>query len=278
MRLSFRSLLQTTRGRRMSRTLDKLLAAASELDLGSRRCEPEKSKVVVLAPHMDDEVLGCGGTIARHVAAGSDVTVIFLTDGRRGGVVVAGDDDSKPDIVAVRKSEARQVARILGIRNLIFLDAEDSRLRSDPLVADRLREALYSERPDIVYLPFFLERHPDHRSANDVLQAATRGTKVQFECRGYEVWSPLFANCLVAIDATIELKRQALSCYRSQLAQMDYMHAGIGLNAWRAMGLGVGSKFAEAFFAAPLAEYLRLYGSLLGVSNTSSMNVARSRA
>jgi N-acetylglucosamine malate deacetylase 1 len=39
---------------------------------------------VVLAPHMDDEVLGCGGTMARQVAAGSDVTVIFLTDGRHG--------------------------------------------------------------------------------------------------------------------------------------------------------------------------------------------------
>ena len=47
--------------------------------------QPSNERIVVLAPHMDDEVIGCGGTLARHVACGAEVTIVFLTDGRRGG-------------------------------------------------------------------------------------------------------------------------------------------------------------------------------------------------
>jgi N-acetylglucosamine malate deacetylase 1 len=257
-----RTLLPKLAGRRMAKTLRALLGSASVRDHPVRRCQPEKAKIVVLAPHMDDEVLGCGGTIALHVAAGSDVSVVFLTDGRLGGPA----DEDPSDIVTVRKEEARRAAQVLGVNELTFLDAQDSRLRFDTAVAGRLREVLERKRPEIVYLPFFLERHPDHRAANDVLLAATRQTQLDFECRGYEVWTATLANCLVAIDATLGLKREALTCYRSQLAQMDYLHSGLGLNAWRAMGLGSGVRFAEAFHAARLAQYLQLYGSLDGTS------------
>jgi LmbE family N-acetylglucosaminyl deacetylase len=252
-----RTLLLKAAGQRMRQNLRAFVKASSIHGLSVSVCEPGKSKVAVLAPHMDDEVLGCGGTIARHVAAGSDVMVIFLTDGRHGGAGIP------QEIVGVRKAEARGAAQILGIRTLIFLDAEDSRLRSDRLVADRLREILERERPDIVYLPFFLEGHLDHRAANDVLLAATRGSALSFECRGYEVWTPLFPNCMISIDETIHLKRQALSCYQSQLAVTDYLHSCIGLNAYRAMALGSrSSRFAEAFHTLELADYRRLYGAV----------------
>jgi LmbE family N-acetylglucosaminyl deacetylase len=261
-----RTLLLKAAGQRARHSLRTFVRASSIYDLPVSRCEPGKSKVAVLAPHMDDEVLGCGGTIARHVTAGSDVAVIFLTDGRHGGGVNApreGENQGPVEIVGVRKAEARRAAQILGVRTITFLDAEDSRLRSDTRVAGRLREVLERERPDIVYLPFFLEQHPDHRAANGVLLAATRGSALSFECRGYEVWTPLFPNCLVRIDETIHLKRQALSCYQSQLAVMDYLHSGLGLNAFRAMGLGSHSgRYAEAFHALELADYLRLYAAV----------------
>jgi LmbE family N-acetylglucosaminyl deacetylase len=127
-----------------------------------------------------------------------------------------------------------------------------------------LREVLLIEQPEIVYLPFFLERHPDHRAANDVLIAATRNTRLRFECRGYEVWTPLFPNCLVRIDETMDVKLRALRCYVSQLAIHDYVHCGAGLNAYRAMSLPSHSgRFAEAFHALELADYRRLHSALL---------------
>jgi len=240
---------------RLLRKTLRLLRSADSTEQPVRRCEPQRARIVVLAPHMDDEVLGCGGTIARHVAAGSDVKVVFLTDGRLGHA--AGEDPART--VTVRRAESERAARVLGVNRLFFLDAADGRLGADTVVAGRLHEVLEHERPEIVYLPFFLERHPDHRAANDVLVAATRDSRTQFECRGYEVWSTTLANCLVAIDATVELKRQALACYPSQLALTDYLHSSLGLNAWRAMGLGQGVRFAEAFHAAPLEQYKQLY-------------------
>jgi LmbE family N-acetylglucosaminyl deacetylase len=235
----------------------------SLFSLPIERYEPGRAKVIVLAPHMDDEVLGCGGTIARHVIAGSDVQVIFLTDGRRGGGGVHSPD-AAAEIVSVRKAEARRAAQVLGVGALSFLDAEDSRLGSDTHVSMRLREILVREKPDIVYLPFFIEAHPDHRAANTVLSSAILGTSLQFECRGYEVWTPLFANSVVRIDDTIDAKRRAMECYRSQLAETDYLRCINGLNAYRAMSFGTRTaQFAEAFHALPLSDYLRLHHAVL---------------
>jgi LmbE family N-acetylglucosaminyl deacetylase len=214
---------------------------------------------------MDDETLGCGGTIARHVRAGAQVTVIFLTDGRHGGPSCAGltgpeRDRKQREIIDVRKHEAERAGKVLGVESIVFLDAEDMRLSADMRVPGLLREILGREQPDCVYLPSYLEQHPDHRAATSVLLAAVTGTRLEFECRGYEVWTPLFPNCVIKIDATIELKKQAIACYQSQLEQTDYLHAAIGLNAHRSLALGGrAGHFAEAFQALPLADYLQLY-------------------
>ena len=73
-----------------------------------------------------------------------------------------------------------------------------------PQLAAALGGILDTERPEIVYLPFFLEEHPDHRAATALLAAAVQDGKHAFQCNGYEVWTPLFPNCFVKIDATIE--------------------------------------------------------------------------
>jgi N-acetylglucosamine malate deacetylase 1 len=242
-------------GRRRVRSLRTLIENSCIHTQQPAALEPEAGKVLVLAPHMDDETLGCGGTVARHVQMGADVTVVFLTDGRRGG--------PQPDIARIRKEEARCAADVLGVRAIEFLDAEDGRLHADVRVPHTLRRILQRERPDYVYLPCFLEQHSDHRAANGVLFDAVLGTGLEFECRGYEVWTPLFPNCVINIDSTIELKMRAIDCYRSQLAQMNYRHAAIGLNAHRSLAIGgKASRFAEAFQALPLADYRRLYRAL----------------
>src|SRR5262249_22255086 len=70
------------------RTYEGLLMAEDFFNGPMLDWEPGTGKVVVLAPHMDDEIIGCGGTVARHVDAGADVTVIYLTDGRRGSAAL----------------------------------------------------------------------------------------------------------------------------------------------------------------------------------------------
>src|SRR5580658_287426 len=75
--------------------------------------------VLVLAPHMDDEVIGCGGTLHCHVQAGAKVTVAYLTDGRAGDPSLAPDQISK--MAEERKNESRRATELLGISDLIFL-------------------------------------------------------------------------------------------------------------------------------------------------------------
>ena len=219
--------------------------------------EPGSETVVVLAPHMDDEAIGCGGTIARHAAAGGNVTVVFLTDSRYGSTLAA-----QQQLIATRKQESELANEILGVKRRVFLDADAAHLGTDALTAKRLQAILEEIRPSIVYLPFFLERHPDHRITSDVLIAATRDTALSFECRCYEVWTPLFPNRVVCIDATVELKKRAIGCYQSQLAHTDFLHIGLGLNAYRSSTMiSNGCRFVEAFYALPLREYRQLYGT-----------------
>ena len=224
---------------------------------------PGGEKVLVLAPHMDDEVIGCGGTLARHRACGADITVVFLTDGRGSGrAPSATAHPGAADIGAIRKDEAYRALREIGIDQIEFLDAADGGLmEAAARLAGRLRSRLENDRPEIVYLPFFLEEHPDHRAASELLfEAMKDGASLTFECHGYEVWTPLFPNCLVRIDETIEIKKRSLSRYQSQLSESDYMHTAIGLNAYRSNAfLGGTCRFAEAFCALPAADYLALY-------------------
>lgn len=219
---------------------------------------PGSAKVLVLAPHMDDETIGCGGTLARHVAAGADVTVVFLTDGRQGGQA-----SLESSLGATRRREAELALRELGVGKLVFFDASDGALTDQASgLAVRLRELLGELRPALLYLPFFLEEHPDHRAASEVLRGAMQGIELDFECLGYEVWTPLFPNCFVNIDETLELKKRSILHYQSQLAEADYLHTALGLNAYRSNAfLGGTCRFAEAFCALPVADYLALYSS-----------------
>jgi N-acetylglucosamine malate deacetylase 1 len=232
--------------------------------------EPGSERVVVLAPHMDDETIGCGGAVARHAMAGATVHVVFLTDGRHGSSRLQGLSGEarraeELKVIALRKEEARRALDKLGVHSVTFLDVEDGTLNSDTGVAARLREVLQSQRPEVVYVPCFLEQHPDHYAASRLLLEATRNTELRFQCMAYEVWTPLFPNCLVRIDDVIELKKSALSEYRSQLADLDYLHTSLALNAYRSAGFsGHYGRYAEAYCGVPVGDYRRMFDEYNG--------------
>lgn len=235
-----------------------LLQTAKVFNRSALVWEPGAEKVVVLAPHMDDEVIGCGGALARHVACGADVSVVFLTDGSLGG------DTSGPggaaELTATRRREAASALQLIGIDRMSFLDGRDGALESTPALAAALRRILLEQRPQLVYLPCFLEEHPDHRAATRLLLDAAATTDLDFHCLAYEVWTPLFPNCLVRIDDVVACKQAAIEVYRSQLAEADYVHTQLGLNAYRSAALLGGTcRYAEAYLSVSLAEYGELY-------------------
>lgn len=201
-------------------------------------------RVAVIAPHPDDEAIGCGGALAIHHAAGDRVNVVFLTSGELGLKHV------EPDAArAIREQEARRSAKTLGISELTFLRGSDWMI-SDELdeLAVKLGEALAREMPDLIYLPHPEDDHPDHRSALPLLEQALATQRLRRpELRAYEVWAPLRQPDLtVDISAVMPIKLRALRAHRSQLGFYDYVQAVKGLNAYRG-ALAGRCRYAEVF-------------------------------
>ncbi len=233
-----------------------------------------ESRVLVLAPHMDDETIGCGGTIRRHVLGGGRVAVAFLTDGRKGNRELRGEGDagtSLPRDVAqrvlekTRIEEARRAAAILGIAELFFLGGEDGALEASAAMVERVTALLAKERPEVVYVPSMLDLHSDHWAANCILDRAALALDVAertWTCREFEVWTPLFPNRAVDIGDVVDAKRQALEQYVSQLATTDYVRTTLGLNTYRSIYLSGGRGYAEALFESAPEEFARLHQRL----------------
>lgn len=230
---------------------------------------PPGSRILVLAPHMDDEVLGCGGTLYKHVTAGDRVTVAYMTDGRK-GVSAVNDGNFTPEererredeVVRTRQEESRRATALLGISDLRFLNNRDQELAEDPKSCSELARIIEEVRPDLVYVPFMTDRHKDHWMTNRVFFGAIsllRKELVPERCCGYEVWSPLYPNCIVDITREVEVKRNALSEFTSQMEEIDFSRAIIGLHAYRSMTHLTGRGFAEAFYLTTPHSYRSLF-------------------
>ncbi len=234
---------------------------------------PPGKRVLVLAPHMDDEVLGCGGSLYRHRRAKESVTIAYLTDGRKGDPALNARDlpererERREDrLAAARRREAQRAAAILGVRDLRFLGNRDQELVLSPHTRRQVTELLEEVRPDLVYLPFPTDLHPDHRTTNRIFLAAlkvARGLDPPM-CCGFEVWTPIAPNCLVDISSVIDVKRRALHQFRSQMAVIDFSRCIVGLHAYRSMIHLRGHGYAEAFVLVSAEEYRRLARRIAG--------------
>lgn len=199
-------------------------------------------KVLVLAPHPDDEVFGCGGTLALHAADGIAVAVAILTDG-----AYAAADDARDSIVAVRAAESRAAAAALGLQTPEFWSLPDRGLRYNEPLIERIVASIRSHGADLVYAPSLREAHPDHRVLAMAAVEAIRRIGAGVRLAMYEVGIPLAPNVLVDITPVLERKRAAMQCFTSQLAGQRYDEQIEALNRYRAYTLPPACAAAEAF-------------------------------
>lgn len=206
---------------------------------------PENGKILVFAPHQDDETIGCGGTLALLRQKGCEIKVVFVTDGGGAGSLPEG-------AVAVRKKEAIAALAVLGIGDIVFLDEPDGHFRNTPEFEQKIMAMLDQFQPDWLFMPSVLDYHRDHVAAGQAICACWRSWQGTARAFFYEIWSPLPATWIVDISSVAELKRSALSRYELPLAHCDYLSASMGLAAYRGLYLaGNGqSGFAEAFVEA----------------------------
>jgi LmbE family N-acetylglucosaminyl deacetylase len=188
-------------------------------------------RVVVLAPHPDDECLGCGGMLAFHAERGDDPAVVFLTDG------AAGDPTGRArDLAAVRRREAAAALRELGVARITHLGFPDGRLEEAHELPGRIVGILEHEKAELVYAPSLLECHADHLAA---AEAATLGVAAHPNIRVllYGVNTAVPANELYDVSRFRAKKDAALRRYESQLSAMDLLRASRSMDAARAVNI-----------------------------------------
>jgi LmbE family N-acetylglucosaminyl deacetylase len=198
----------------------------------------------VLAPHQDDETLGCAGILALHRAQGDPVRVVFLTDGAAGDP--AGHYPAA-DYVHIRRAEAHRACTVLDVSDLEFWTLPDGKLTTVPDLDERVAGAVHRFRPDILYYPSSDEVHPDHWAAGVAVEALHGAGRLPCAAYAYEVWAAVRPTHLLDIAPVLDRKRTAMAEYPSQLRYHDYRPKILGLNAYRALFLGTEPGHAEAF-------------------------------
>jgi LmbE family N-acetylglucosaminyl deacetylase len=210
-------------------------------------------RVLVVAPHPDDETLGCGGTLVKHRRAGDPVRVVQVTDGRASRAGGLGPDE----MAARRRDEAARAMAVLQVE-LVWLGLREGDWRADELV-DHLARLTAEASPSLIYAPSPIDYHPEHvRVAGALAQVATCPVRV------FELGVPLgptLTNLVADITGVEDVRQMALAAYASQTLGISNLrrlrrYAGA---YWQ--GAGVAEPFwelsPEAFRAVVAAEASR---------------------
>ena len=200
--------------------------------------------VLVIAPHPDDESIGCGGTLCKHARGGDHVIVVYLTSGELGLKHLPRDEAWE-----IREKEARSAGKMLGFSEIIFLRGPDWCVAdAAERLSSELKAVFRETRPALVYLPHALEWHPDHKAALPIVRASIRSSGIEEPTlRGYEIWTPLSEfDHVEDITSVMLVKLRAVRAHRSQCKQLPYDRAVRGLNEYRG-ALAAKSRYAEVF-------------------------------
>lgn len=221
---------------------------------------PEQAKIVMIAPHPDDETLGCGGTLALLRQKGCQVKVVIMTDGHQGDPL----GYLTQDIVDHRQKESRSALHILGIEDVVFLGYPDGRYQHTSQVVSQLHQIIENYSPDWLLIPSLLDYHRDHvrisLSLLDIWQQ--RGCRERLFL--YETWGTIPATWVVDISAVFSLKQQATQCYQLPLKYCDYLAAWIGMAGYRGLYLvdSPRGRYAEAFLELHARSWRTLFTHL----------------
>lgn len=203
----------------------------------------DTDRILVVAPHPDDESIGCGGLLALY---GQQCDVLLLTDGRL-GKSKNRKDLSDAEIIDTRLNELRHAMKLCNIRELITLGIPDSEVKTHKKVIFSVNLSCY----DLVFVPNAHEAHPDHFYACKYIKQMRLLGRTRAKVYEYEVWTPLrTVDWLLDISTVESVKVKMIEQYASQLECMDYLHSGMGLSHYR--GIGCRTSAAEAFYRSPV--------------------------
>lgn len=205
-------------------------------------------KVLVFAPHNDDEVLGVGGTISKYACAGHSVTVCEVTSGPK---------------YKMMQEEARKAHQVLGVENSIFLNLPVVKLKTlEPTeINSAVAKVVNDVQPDIVFIPFIGDMHLDHREVTESVLVAVRPlsnssvkTVYMYETLSETGWNipneerSFIPDTWIDITENIETKIEAMKCYQSQIKEYPNPRSPEAIKALAMYrGSTVSVAYAESF-------------------------------
>jgi len=192
---------------------------------------PYAQKVLVLAPHPDDESIGCGGTIALYSSKGVDVHLAVISSGENIAREFVGDID----VAEARCREMEAASRILGIKEVYSLGFPDGQLALHKEgIEEKLREIISDINPDIIFAPSPFDSHDDHRAVSEVAINFLIGGCL-FKVAFYEVYGTVRFDTLIDISSVISIKENAIKNYHYSLMRQPelYNESIKGLNRFR---------------------------------------------
>lgn len=212
------------------------------------------ARVLVLSPHPDDELIGCGGTLCRLLSAGAKVSILQATDGCK---LSSLRDLPEALRKTVRLEEAGRVAGALGA-GLVLWQQEDGRLQCSSATITDLARSLDDLKPTHVFTPFLTDLHTDHRTLSQILGEALAVAGLEPQVLQYEVWSLVPANLYCNITDQAETLERLLLLYKRAMRADDFVHFCESRNLAHALELTGQPGYAETFLSTTSAEYRRL--------------------
>ena len=211
--------------------------------------------ILIVAAHSDDEALGCAGVVAMHIAEGSKVHLLFMTDG-------VASRSAKVNNKKKRLTAAQGVAEILGVDTLTNLNFPDNRMDSIPLldVVKEIEDKISQVQPEVIYTHHIGDLNIDHQITHKAVITACRPqpgfcvrkiyafevlSSTEWQTPGVESFCP---NMFIDITDYIDIKKQVLKVYSAEMHQTPHSRSidnAIRLNAVRGNSIGV--DYAEAF-------------------------------
>ena len=224
---------------------------AAPLDPGAYRGR----QVLVLSPHPDDEIIGCGGTLSRLITAEVRARVIQATDGSEAAGLWGAPESVRR---TVRMEEARAVAKSIGFSDVTLWGQDNAAFRSTDELVDRLRTALETLQPELIFSPWIMDIHPDHLTFNRILASALESSKQDWgrtTVLSYEVWGLAPINTYCVMTDRMQQVEQLLLLYEVAMRSDDYVHSCERRNYFHGLTQTGGPCFAEGFFAVPAPKY-----------------------
>ncbi len=216
------------------------------------------SKILIVAAHPDDEWLGCGGTILKHINEGDEVQVLFVSDGY---------SSRKDNKTKTRNDVTKKIMNEIGANDPIFLEFPDNMLDTIPLleIIQKIEGIKSSFNPKVVYTHFFNDLNIDHKITCNAVCTAFRpmpGENLRqlnhFEVISSTDWSlekAFFPNYFVDVSDHFDKKMEILLFYKDEMRQPPHSRSFENVkNLSSLRGNTIGVSAAEAFFVSRMIK------------------------